>query len=178
MTIRNLEFVLRPRSIAVIGASNDAASVGRKLTENVLNGGFSGPVYLVNPKHRRVAGQDSFLSIDELPETPDLAVIATPPETIPSLIAAIGEKGTRAAVVITAGIGQELRQAMLNAARPTCLRIADEPLNRYPGRLALATLSDLDREHRCEPAAGCPEICGLPLVKSRSDEQDLAVISV
>ena len=56
MTIRNLEFVLRPRSIAVIGASNDAASVGQKLTENVLNGGFSGPVYLVNPKHRRVAG--------------------------------------------------------------------------------------------------------------------------
>ena len=76
-----------------------------------------------NPKHRRVAGQDSFVSIHELPETPDLAVIATPPETIPSLIAALGEKGTRAAVVITAGIGQELRQAMLNAARPTCLRI-------------------------------------------------------
>ena len=123
MTIRNLEFVLRPRSIAVIGASNDAASVGQKLTENVLNGGFSGPVYLVNPKHRRVAGQDSFVSIDELPETPDLAVIATPPETIPSLIAALGEKGTRAVVIITAGIGHELRQAMLNAARPTCLRI-------------------------------------------------------
>ena len=60
MTIRNLEFVLRPRSIAVIGASNDAASVGQKLTENVLTGGFSGPVYLVNPKHRRVAGQDCF----------------------------------------------------------------------------------------------------------------------
>ena len=123
MTIRNLEFVLRPRSIAVIGASNDAGSVGQKLTENVLNGGFAGPVYLVNPKHRRIAGRDCFLSIDELPEAPDLAVIATPPETIPSLIAALGEKGTRAAVVITAGLGPELRQAMLNAARPTCLRI-------------------------------------------------------
>ena len=65
----------------------------------------------------------AFLSIDELPEPPDLAVIATPPETIPSLIAALGEKGTRAAVVITSGLGPELRQAMLNAARPTCLRI-------------------------------------------------------
>jgi len=123
LTIRNLEFVLRPRSIAVIGASNDAGSVGRKLTENVVSGGFCGPVYLVNPKHRRIVGRDCFLSIDALPEVPELAVIATPPETIPALIAALGAKGTHAAVVITTGIGPELRQAMLNAARPTCLRI-------------------------------------------------------
>ena len=123
MTIRNLEFVFRPRSIAVIGASEEAGSVGEKLTANVLDGGFAGPVYLVNPKHRRIAGRDCLLSIDELPEAPELAVIATPPGTIPSLIAALGEKGTRAAVVITAGVGPELRQAMLNAALPTCLRI-------------------------------------------------------
>jgi len=123
LTIRNLEFVLRPRSIAVIGASNDAGSVGRKLTENVVSGGFCGPVYLVNPKHRRIVGRDCFLSIDALPEVPELAVIATPPETIPALIAALGAKGTHAAVVITTGIGPELRQSMLNAARPTCLRI-------------------------------------------------------
>jgi acetyltransferase len=123
VTVRNLEFVLRPRSIAVIGASNDGGSVGRKLTENVLSGGFKGPVYLVNPKHRRIVGRNCFLSIDELPEAPELAIIATPPETIPSLIAVLGAKGTHAAVVISAGLGPELRQAMLNAARPTCLRI-------------------------------------------------------
>jgi acetyltransferase len=58
MTIRNLEYALRPRSIAVIGASDDKGSVGETLTENVLNGGFAGPVYLVNPKHRRIAGRD------------------------------------------------------------------------------------------------------------------------
>jgi acetyltransferase len=63
----------------VIGASNDGDSVGAKLTENVLSGGFAGPVYLVNPKHRRIAGQDAFPSIDDLPEAPDLAVIATLP---------------------------------------------------------------------------------------------------
>ena len=123
MTIRNLEFVLRPRSIAVIGASDDLGSVGGKLTENVLSCGFAGPVYLVNPKHRQIAGQDCFTTIDELPKAADLAVIATPPDTIPSLIAAVGERCTRAAVVITAGLGPELRQAMLTAARPTCLRI-------------------------------------------------------
>jgi acetyltransferase len=121
VTIRNLEYILRPQSIAVIGASNDAGSVGRKLTENVVSGGFCGPVYLVNPKHRRIVSRDCSRSIDELPEAPELAVIATPPATIPSLISALG--GTHAAVVITTGLGPELRQAMLNAARPTCLRI-------------------------------------------------------
>jgi len=123
VTIRNLEHALRPRSIAVIGASDEPGSVGQKLTGNVLSGGFSGPVYLVNPKHRRIAGRDGFLSIDEMPETPELAAIATPPDTIPSLIGALGAKGTSAAVVVTAGLGPELRQTMLNAARPTCLRI-------------------------------------------------------
>jgi acetyltransferase len=123
MTIRNLEHVLRPRSIAVIGASDEAGSVGETLTENVLGSSFAGPVYLVNAKHRRVADRQSFLSVDELPEAPELAVIATPPTTIPTLIAALGKKGTRAAVVVTAGLGPELSQEMLNAARPTCLRI-------------------------------------------------------
>ena len=52
MTIRNLEHALRPRSVALIGASDEAGSVGQKLTENLLTGGFAGPVYLVNPKHR------------------------------------------------------------------------------------------------------------------------------
>lgn len=123
MTIRNLEHALRPRSVALIGASDEGGSVGQKLTENLFAGGFAGPVYLVNPKHRRIAGQECFASIEQLPETPELAVIATPPETIPALIGALGKKGSRAAVVITAGLGPELRQAMLNAARPTCLRI-------------------------------------------------------
>ena len=128
MTIRNLEHALCPRSVAVIGVSDEAGSVGQKLTENLFAGGvtasgFAGPIYLVNPKHRLIGGRECFASIDELPETPELAVIATPPNTIPALIGALGEKGTRAALVITAGLGPELRQAMLNAAQPTCLRI-------------------------------------------------------
>ena len=101
MTIRNLEYALRPSSIAVIGASDDGGSVGEKLTENILGGGFAGPVYLVNPKRRRIARQDGFQSIDELPEAPDLAVIATPPDTVPGLIAALG---ARAAVAARGGL--------------------------------------------------------------------------
>jgi acetyltransferase len=122
VTIRNLQFVLRPRSIAVIGASNDAGSVGGKLVENVLSGGFARPVYLVNPRHRRIAGRNCFLSVDELPIAPELAVIATPPDTLPSLILALGEKGARRRRHHR-GAWARTRQEMLKSARPTCLRI-------------------------------------------------------
>ncbi len=123
MTIRNLEYALRPSSIAVIGASDRAGSAGRKVTENVLAGGFTGPVYLVNPQHKEVAGRECFASVAALPAAPELAVIVTPPETVPPLIAELGAKGTPAVVVITAGLDKATKQAMLDAARPTCLRI-------------------------------------------------------
>ena len=123
MTIRNLEHALRPRSVAVIGASDQPGSVGATLTKNMTSGAFEGRVFLVNPHHSTIAGQACFKSVEDLPEAPDLAVIATPPETVPAIISALGKKGTRATVVITAGFSAALKQAMLHAARPYCLRI-------------------------------------------------------
>ncbi len=123
MTIRNLEFLLRPRSVALIGASPEIGSVGNIVARNLLSGGLNGPVWLVNPRHDTIEGQRSYRTIAELPKSPDLAVIATPPQTIPVLIAELGQKGTRAAVVITAGIDRATRDAILRAARPHCLRI-------------------------------------------------------
>jgi acetyltransferase len=123
MTVRNLEHALAPRSVAVIGASTEEGSVGGTLTRNVLAGGFKGKVYLVNPHHPAIGEQRCFPDIARLPEAPELAVIATPPGTIPELIGTLGKKGTRAAVVITAGPGPELKQAMLDQARPNLLRI-------------------------------------------------------
>jgi acetyltransferase len=123
MTVRNLEHVLRPRSVVVIGASDEPGSVGHTLTQNMLSGGFRGPIYLVNPHHATIDGHQCFESIESLPATPELAVIATPPDTVPPIIDALGKKGTRAAVVITAGFSPALKQAMLDAAQPYCLRI-------------------------------------------------------
>jgi predicted CoA-binding protein len=123
MTIRNLDHALRPHSVAVIGASAEEGSVGSVLTRNVLAGGFAGPVYLVNPRRARIAGRKCYADVAALPEAPELAVIATPPSTVPALIAELGAKGTRAVVVITAGLSSEIKQAALNAARPRCLRI-------------------------------------------------------
>ena len=123
MTIRNLEHMLAPTSVALIGASSRNGSLGRILARNLLRGGFQGPVWLVNPKYKEVDGAPCHPSVAALPEPPELAVVATPPDTIPGVIAELGARGTRAAVVITAGIRAELRQAMLDAAQPHLLRI-------------------------------------------------------
>ena len=125
MTIRNLHHAADPSSVAVIGGSDREGSVGRVVMQNLLAGGFAGDVWAVNPKYDEVAGRRCFHTAKELPEAPELAVIVTPPETVPGLVRELGEKGTRAAVVITAGLTQAngLRQAMLDAARPFLFRI-------------------------------------------------------
>lgn len=122
MTIRNLDTMFEARSVAIIGASARTSSVGYTVAANQLAAGAD-PVYLVNPKYSEIDGVRCYASIAELPAAPDLAVLTTPPETVPGLIAELGAAGTRAAVVVTAGIRGELRQRMLDAARPTCLRI-------------------------------------------------------
>ncbi|MGE0743837.1 MAG: GNAT family N-acetyltransferase [Rhodospirillales bacterium] len=131
MTIRNLDRMFRPGSVALIGASRRAGSIGALIARNIVDGGFDGPIYPVNPKAYEVEGLRCWPDVASLPEPPDLAVIATPPATVPELVAELGARGTRAAVVITAGFaeghnaeGRRLQQALLDAARPHLLRVA------------------------------------------------------
>lgn len=126
MTTRNLDALFEPKAIAVIGASNRTGSVGAVLARNLLEGGFDGPVTPVNVRGGSIRSTLAYASAAELPLVPDLAVIATPAATVPGLVAELGARGCRAAVVISAGFdGGEtgLRQALLNAARPHLMRI-------------------------------------------------------
>ncbi|MGL4397395.1 MAG: bifunctional acetate--CoA ligase family protein/GNAT family N-acetyltransferase [Hyphomicrobium sp.] len=123
MTIRNLDALLEPASLALIGASPQLGSVGNILTRNLLAAGFVGPIHLVNPRHATIEGLACYADVAALPSPPDLAIIATPPATIPGVISALADKGTRAAVIITAGITPDVRRQILDAARPSCLRI-------------------------------------------------------
>jgi acetyltransferase len=123
MTTRNLDALFSPAAIALIGASNQARSVGNVLARNLLGGGFTGAIMLVNPHEDEVASVRSYRTLADLPSRPDLAVIATPPRTIPDIVREVGELGCRAAVVITAGIDPMLREDMLSAGRPFLMRI-------------------------------------------------------
>ncbi len=129
MSIRNLKAVFRPRAVALIGASKRAHSVGAVVARNLLQSGFEGPVMPVNPKHDSIEGVLAYPDIKSLPVVPDLAVICTPPDTVPGLVAELGARGTRGVIVITAGFGElgaegkALEQRMLQAAQPHLLRI-------------------------------------------------------
>jgi len=112
----------------LLGASTREGSVGAVVADNLLKSGFRRPVWAVNPKHREIAGTRTLRDVTELPETPDLAMICTPPDVVPGLIDYLGSRGTRAAVVITAGFGEGgdahgegLKRAMQDAARHPAL---------------------------------------------------------
>lgn len=146
MTTRNLDALFEPRAIALIGASNRPGSVGQVLARNLLESGFAGPVMPVNPKASAIRSALCYASVADLPMTPDLAVIATPAETVPGLIADLGARGCRAAVVISAGLGNgELRQQMLDASRPHLLRIVGPNCLGFlsPGRGINASFAQL-----------------------------------
>ena len=130
MTIRNLDRVLAPRSVALIGVSARPRSVGSLMLANMRAAGFSGALMAASPRMAPMEGVRVAPDVASLPEAPDLAVIATPPDSVPGLIAQLAQRGCAGAVVITAGFGEgggregmDRRQDMLSAARPALLRI-------------------------------------------------------
>ncbi|MDO8311206.1 MAG: CoA-binding protein, partial [Sideroxyarcus sp.] len=126
-----------PKSVAVFGASDRPDSVGQIVFQNMLQCGFKGTLYPINSKNAEVQGQRAFSSIAEIGEPVELAVIATPPQTVPGIIEACGLHGVKAAVIITAGFGEAgaagaaLEKELLETARrynirligPNCLGI-------------------------------------------------------
>jgi len=132
MSTRNLDKLMAPKSIVAIGASVRPGSVGAAVTHNLLAGGFQGNIHLVNTKGGEIEGRRVYRKLADVPEVADLAVVMTPAETIPRLILELGERGTRVAVVISAGPGNgadgaqvnaRWRRRILRAAKPHLLRI-------------------------------------------------------
>ncbi len=98
--------IFNPKSIALIGASKRAKSVGAVIAKNLFGSGFEGVIMPVNPKEQSIEGVLTYNSIDSLPIVPDLAVICIPPAGIPNTIKELGEKGVKTAVIISAGLGE------------------------------------------------------------------------
>ena len=124
-----LDVFFSPKTVAVIGATENPNTVGRTLLWNLMSHPFGGTVYPVNPKRPNVLGIKAYKSVSEIPEQVDLAVVITPPPTIPGIIKECGENGVRGAIVISAGFkeigaeGAALEQKLLEEARAANIRI-------------------------------------------------------
>src|ERR1051326_185474 len=124
-----LDVFFAPKSVSVIGATENPGTVGRTLLWNLVTSPFGGTVYPVNPKRPSVLGVKAYKSVSEIPEEVDLAVVVTPPPTIPGIIRECGENGVRGAIVISAGFkevgpeGAALEQQLLAEAQAAHIRV-------------------------------------------------------
>ncbi len=107
MSIHNLDKIFKPSSVAVIGASEKEGSVGTSLITNIVEDGYKGKIFPVNPRHRLIKGLKTYPSVSVIGQPTDLAVIATPIVEVPSIIKECVEAGVAAAIILSAG-GKEV----------------------------------------------------------------------
>jgi len=148
--MRDLKFRFKPlfdpKSIAVIGASNSPQKWGCIVLKNLINGGYQGTFYLINPKENEILGMKAYAHIRDLPQAPDMAVIVIPSPAVPETIGFCVEKGVRAGLILTAGFaegrgeGERFQKEMVQKARkgnmilvgPNCNGIARPSKNFFP----------------------------------------------
>ena len=124
-----LDVFFSPKSVAVVGATENPGSVGRTILWNLMTSPFGGTVFPVNPKRASVLGVKAYPALSEIPEPVDLAVVVTPPPSVPGIIRECGQTGVRGAVVISAGFketgpeGAALEQKVLEEARSAKIRV-------------------------------------------------------
>src|SRR5512136_2480939 len=99
MNPASIEPLFKPRSVAVIGASNREGSVGHALFRNILMNGYTGVVYPVNLKQRSVLGVKAYESVRDIPDEVDLVVLIVPAVSVPATLAECGQKKVKAAIV-------------------------------------------------------------------------------
>ncbi len=135
----------RPQSVAVIGATQKSGKVGRVVLENLIKSGYTGKIYPVNPRHKKIFSIHTFASVLDIPDTPDLAVIIIPAPCVPQVLEECGKKRVKAAIIISAGFkesgkeGYRLEKEIASIAEryrirvlgPNCLGLIDTatPLN-------------------------------------------------
>ena len=119
LVILNLDKIFNPRNIAVVGASDKKGSVGYVLIKNLTELGFNGNIYPVNIHKREIQGLKAYQTVNQLPEKVDLAVIATPAKTVPTVVEQCGKAGIIGIIIISAGFkeiglkGKELEDRIL-----------------------------------------------------------------
>jgi len=130
MTVRNLEFLFRPKSVAVVSEPDETSRYAEVLLRNLTGGGFAGPVIPVTAKRRSLFGLGAHVHIDDLDVVPELAIVCTPLADVAPIIAKLGALGTRAVIAgpsmrerMTPGDLAAAHKAILDAARPNLVRV-------------------------------------------------------
>jgi acyl-CoA synthetase (NDP forming)/RimJ/RimL family protein N-acetyltransferase len=121
--VESLRHLLRPASVAVVGAGRDPASVGHSILRNAATYGFTGSLYAVNPHASEVAGVPCYPSVVDLPEPPELAVVVVPAGGVLQVAEDCGRRGARALVVITSGLDKETSARLLAICREYGMRL-------------------------------------------------------
>jgi acetyltransferase len=136
MSVTNLEYLFKPKSVAVIGATNDPRNAGNIVMRNIMAGGFMGPVMPVSDDAEAIAGVLTYASVKSLPKTPDLAVVCSPLDEVPEILHSLRERGTRGAVLMGSGFASMTEEERLDV-KSTILRVASPPDLRILGPKSL-----------------------------------------
>jgi acetyltransferase len=161
--ISQLDAILKPKSVAVIGASTSPDKMGHEILKNIIDSGFKGAVYPINPKADVILDLPCHKSVKDIAEAPDLAVIIIPARFVPNTVQECGEAGVKGVVIITGGFaeaddeGEQLQNQVVEAAQkfgvriigPNCQGVnnphhplcASWPLLTYQGKIALISQS-------------------------------------
>ena len=128
-TLESLEAIFKPKSVAVIGASTAPGKLGHDILANLINGGFAGPIYPINPKAEEILGLPVYKAIADTPAAPELAVVVIPARIVAATLEQAAAQGVKAAVVITGGFaeageeGERLQDELAQVVRKTGLRV-------------------------------------------------------
>ncbi|MGZ3635761.1 MAG: acetate--CoA ligase family protein, partial [Syntrophales bacterium] len=125
--ITGMKRIFSPAGIAIIGASGDPSKLGYSTVKNIIDGGYKGNIYPINPKADEILGRKCYRSVREIPGTVDVAVIVIPAKNVADAVTALGEKGVAGAIVISSGFAEignnELQKELVDAAIKSRVRI-------------------------------------------------------
>jgi acetyl coenzyme A synthetase (ADP forming)-like protein len=151
--LRVMTSLMRPSAIAVVGASDSEGKIGNSVMRNLVDGGFAGEIYPVNPKASEILGKKCYPDVTELPDGVDVAVFAIPAKFVPDTLAKVGDKGIPAAVLIPSGFAEtgetELQRQLVESAREHGVRfIGPNIYGVYytPARMSAAFTTPYDVE--------------------------------
>ncbi len=199
-TFASLDPLVRPRSVAVVGASDDPTRIGGRPIAYMKAQGFQGSVWPVNPRRERVQGLPAFASVSALPEAPDVAIVAVPVEAALDAVEELGRKGCKAVIAFTAGFaevdeaGARAQAALVDRARahgmrllgPNCLGLFNAGLGYFPifsssfengwplpGRIGIASQSGAFGTHLF--AVARDRGLGTPVLVTTGNEAEVAL---